>query len=88
MFFLRTYVHISHVRAKKLAKLLLFFELTKYFYKKNQKKVHFSSICHFCLAKIGSYSLAKCMPKITTFSQNVQYFGSSRFHRYYVEVLS
>ena len=38
MFFLRIYVHISHVRAKKPAKLLLFFELTKYFLKKNQKK--------------------------------------------------
>ena len=41
MFFLRIYVHISHVRAKKLAKLLLFFELTKYFLKKNQKKCIF-----------------------------------------------
>ena len=38
MFFLRIYVHISHVRAKKLAKILQNFHMAKYFCKKNQKK--------------------------------------------------
>ena len=38
MFFLRIYVHISHVRAKKPAKILQIFHMAKYFYKKNQKK--------------------------------------------------
>ena len=36
LFYACTYVRTVH--AKKLAKVLLFFELTKYFRKKNQKK--------------------------------------------------
>ncbi len=47
-----TYVRGS-VRAKKLAKVLLFFELTKFFLKKMQKKCKFLrnaiSACHFGL---------------------------------------
>ena len=37
MLFLYMHVRSSHVHAKKLAKVLLFFELTKYFDKKMQK---------------------------------------------------
>ena len=35
---------IIHTHAKKRAKLLLFFDLTKFFGKKNQKKRHFVAI--------------------------------------------
>ena len=44
MLFIRVYVRIGHVQAKKLAKVLLFFELTKYFLKKMQKKFIFLQI--------------------------------------------
>ena len=42
MLFIRMYVRIGRVQAKKLAKVLLFFDMTKYFYKKNQKKCIFA----------------------------------------------
>ena len=38
MLFLYIHVRSSHVHVKKLAKLLLFFDMTKFFSKKNQKK--------------------------------------------------
>ena len=48
------------VRAKKRAKVLLFFDMTKYFLKKNQKKMHFAwFMWHFDrLSSLGSGNLS------------------------------
>ena len=47
-------------RAEKRAKVLLFFDMTKYFLKKNQKKMHFAwFIWHFDrLSSLGSGNFA------------------------------
>ena len=61
MLFIRMHVRIGHVQAKKLAKVLLFFHMAKFFLKKMQKIFIFLQIVMFTWQKWRNSHTRTCI---------------------------